>query len=225
MDLKKRLDTLHQYNFRHIVDYDSDYIHNCDDSCEPYCRCGRVTNARVTSVNVDPLVSHLSHGVKDELIKYAIDRIVHHAKIDMGDFTINISPGYYGEEIGDIRLHDHKLYSIRDSLVSILYLDEEKTVKALLEYEYGYLLPQLDKPLNVYIHETEITNIDVVNNDHYRRLDKELVTSYKDWKLPRAVLLDCGVGNYRLIDGYHRIRAAIENKLKKVMVIILSSKE
>jgi len=59
------------------------------------------------------------------------------------------------------------------------------------------------------------------NKEHYIKLDKDLVTKYKDYEFPIGVYM-YNHGRYRVIDGYHRYQAFMNGKKEKCDIIVVN---
>jgi len=194
------------------IEYNTDTSH-C--TCQDICRCGRVVDIKVKGFYGD--ISELFFGLcKDEIEKYCVDRIVTHG-VDINNIQVSTTWGYYGEELGTVKLNNSPVAELESALSTKSPL---KKIFQTLTYEYGYLLPDLEKMTKVEVIEIPSDLINIGNTEHYRRLDKQAIERYKNNKnkLPKAVVCAVGEG-YRLIDGYHRIAAQGKGKIK---VIVLS---
>ncbi len=205
-------------------DYDTTPCIGCDD----YCRCGKIVNAKVTSVSVSSLFSTLTdqRGLgkspsKNVLLfwKYCVDRTLRAHKVWQPEhWDVGISDGYYGEEVNGGYMERH----LKDAIIcSINKLAVAKTMGdmllILLKEEYGHVLPEL-KEKKWTIKMVDRDSIIVPQQDHYRRLDSEVVKNYTGYELPSAVVLKNDDETFRLIDGYHRL-AATEGK-DEVLVLV-----
>jgi len=90
-----------------------------------------------------------------------------------------------------------------------------------LEIEYGYILPVFE-----HLHSLDIITVPLemvkMNNESYmRKLNKEMVDQYNGYELPRAVCINEGDMYYRVIDGFHRMTSAYNQKLKEVSIIVM----
>lgn len=226
------------------VDYDYDELHSCDEVCfNDYCRCGRIVNARVTSIDkarialefIDALKKSIGkqHNLSD-MDKLAVDRIVAAQNLSPDDFDIEVGGGYYGEEIYGVRLSSTRHNEILEQINRFGTIDPADLtaqVEYLLEVEYGYVLDDL-KGKTFTIEEISLDDVVFAARGHYVRLDADLVASYKarfDKNLAfRSVELDqIPVGiveadgpRFRVIDGYHRFKALQELTSEKTKTIV-----
>ena len=192
-------------------DYDREEDEDLHEKCDSYCRCSRIFNVRVESVNVASVVGQIAESLKithegknrdiDKL--YGIDRIVRHFKIyDVSKWEVSIEDGYYGQEVGSASF-DH----IDDVMNKIREYLQLKTTTArinfLLLMEYGHLLPALQ---NVEWKLVSCSKDDIHFGQEAYRKKIDLGTSeiYKDYQLPVAVV-DGALG---LVDGHHRVVAS-----------------
>ena len=88
-----------------------------------------------------------------------------------------------------------------------------------LELEYGYVLSKLKNVTSASILEVSIDKVKLANEE-YKKISKDEVEHYVDYKLPRAVCTENG-GSYMIIDGYHRMISAQNKKDETVKIIVL----
>ena len=203
--------------------YETDYpCQDGDDCCDnDYCRCGIIVDKRITEVDINTLIVNLI-GSNDDIHAYCVDRFVRKSNLkETGYWELASTGGYYGEEIDGVYPNN----SIVDQLIldfkALIMLNDADKIKDCLHNEYGHVLPELDKCNRVEIAEVPLDNIELFNQNHYRKLEKKYIDQYNDYKLPRAVCVNTGT-KYRLIDGYHRMHSAVNMKMDKVKILILS---
>jgi len=205
--------TLATFDFRFDgvdVDYETNRNCNCDLQND-YCRCRTIENARVERVEMNQVVSHVaeyfSFKNKDTVDLYCIDRILSAYKVwNPEAWDVRVCGGYYGEEIEGVYLK--KGEEIETKIMEVLCLDSvDAQIEALMVLEYGYLLDTLrDCHYEICtIDKTKISH----QREHYVKLDRETVESYKDYPYPRGIV-KAQDNRYRLIDGYHRVAASPE---------------
>ena len=214
------------------VTYDYDTRYSCEESgCDDdgICRCGRIENARVTSVNIHDIVNSIYSQLVDtnskagkrnqklddffyggsEVDKYCIDRILRHYKIwDLGLWDVNSSGGYYGDEIDGVQLSTIVFNQISKDCYDLLQLDTlSDKLKLVLTLEYGYLLDDL-KDVDFELIEINKNEIDFkkLNQKHINRVKSENIDYYKSFNyiLPRGIVKRSG-SLYTIVDGFHRI--------------------
>jgi hypothetical protein len=200
------------------VDYDYDRS-NCDGKCDGYCRCTVITNSKIKSVDVDAIVNDICH-TDNLILKYCANRVLNHSEIRNPDYwELNVSSGYYGEEVNGARFTGHVPLDCLKNLLSFKNNNVEMIGTALVQ-EYGYLLAEISNVNDYHIVDVPLNSISIGQDLHYRRLDRSIVKRYKDFNLPHAVCLPIGNGKFRLIDGYHRIAAAKMNNRDNVEIIL-----
>lgn len=220
---------------RYAVDCDYDTT-PCTQECREsgdYCRCGRIVNARVQSVSVSSVLGSLTSRTNFQpkpskidgmFWTYCVDRILRAHKIwETHHWDPNIGGGYYGEELHGCSLEWPIQRDITESLNQLAVAKTmEDMLFILLKVEYGHILPELnDKKWSIKTIDRDL--ITVGQQDHYRRLDSQVVRDYEGYEFPCAVVLELGLddhfpGRYRLIDGYHRL-AATEGR-EQVLVLV-----
>lgn len=222
------------YNFRYssYVSYDYDRVYDCqtsytcyDDntdegnnynSCNDICRCGRIVNAHVTSVDTWGLAKELSSEPNDSILTYCIDRTLVALKIyDQDNWDFDIGGGYYGEELGGVVLTCHGMVDTALIHLCSLKSDSDRIKFALVE-EYGFLLDSI-KDLEFTI-ET-VNRVDIkIPNEAYKIQAGTGIYKDSDYEGPRGVLRESQDGHLILIDGYHRF-SAFEHEEEMKMVV------
>jgi len=203
----------HNFDKWFHVDFDCDTYHACQhgsDCCDgDYCRCGSIINTRITDVSFYENRSIKKLKLVDQ---YYVDRIIRLSGVlKHENWDVDICGGYYGEETNGAILDygvqgDFEKYLREGSALS----DADK-FKKLLEIEYGYVLDVL-KPLNkIRLLERSPKSLLLFNDHYYGKIDPNL---YKDHWLPVCVARKEGK-KYVVIDGYHRLAAAMKNKTVK----------
>lgn len=214
LEIQRILESLRYYTH---YDYDESRA-GCD--CGSICRCGRITNARVTSVDTLRLASDINACLDTEMDKYCAERILVRSGLnDMNAYNVGVVGGYYGQEIGSVTFHGTS--PLPEILALLKDSTDLKKVLRALAYEYGYVLPSLMSKADAKIKEVPLSSIYAGQTDHYKRLDREAIKRYKESRstLPQIVVVE-DHGYYRIIDGYHRYAAA-QGK-EKIKVIIVS---
>lgn len=211
------------YDYQYQLDLDYEHEYNChDEGCdeEGICRCGRIVDPRIRSINISTLSTEMSNSleISDTIGRYCINRILHaHQLWDADSWDISVCGGYYGQEIESVKIHPAVKKEIAKSVNALLMAktDEEK-MQVCLEAEYGYILDALNG-LKFNIKVVPRDSVKAGQQDHYKKLDRKVVASYKDYNLPVAICVKNGP-YYRIIDGYHRF-AATEKK-REVEIIV-----
>jgi hypothetical protein len=209
------------------IDYQREYnceSYGCDQ--EGICRCSSIYNAEVSTVNVSDIVSSIYEdiydnskstkrnniinslfGIEKELEIYTIDRILRKSFIyDKNIWEIEIEGGYYGQEIGDVKLDGKYADKLSDKINYALSIDNFKErVEYLLTLEYNYILPEL---LNKNYRIVNVKKSDIVfgNDKHLKCVSEKELEFYtdKEYKGIRGVVLK-RENKYKVIDGYHRL--------------------
>jgi len=229
-------------DFKYMVSYDYDTIYSCEESgCneEGICRCGHITNTYLNKVDVSAIVTNIYSeifdnsistkrnnainslwGISEEIQKYTIDRILRVNKIWKPQFwDINVSGGYYGQEIDEVVLIEDMVLKINSQLESAFQIDNlTERVEYLLTLENGFTLDDI-KDKKYHISVIDIDDIIFSNTEHKRKIIIEELEHYSDRNYSgiRGVVKKDGI-KFKLIDGYHRL-SKTENKLVKVLVV------
>ena len=229
-------------DFKYMVSYDYDTIYSCEESgCneEGICRCGHITNTYLNKVDVSAIVTNIYSeifdnsistkrnnainslwGISEEIQKYTIDRILRVNKIWKPQFwDINVSGGYYGQEIDEVVLIEDMVLKINSELEMAFQIDNlSERVEYLLTIENGFILDDI-KDKKYHISVIDIDDIIFSNTEHKRKVVIEELEHYSDRNYSgiRGTVKKDGI-KFKLIDGYHRL-SKTENKLVKVLVI------
>lgn len=226
------------YRKRGVLHYEfeieyTDSKHGC--TCEDYCRCGTIEDARVERIKTLDLVTRIVNEKyrKDPMLMYAVERMIS-LNLKPEDCEVMVDPGYYGQEIGGVIIND----KVATELVEKLKLLEScKTDAQMMEIimteEYGVLLPNVENKLwaveIVDINDLKATSVVKKQFNHYNNNDnfQELLNWGEEFPV---VVINA---HNQIIDGHHRINA-LKNKtgykprtyptkenhtLKEVMVI------
>jgi hypothetical protein len=112
-------------DLHHYVDLDYDEDRNCEEEgCDSICRCSTISNARVRSLSVSSLVGYLAPDA-DPITVWALEQALTMAgvqEVDESDWDIDVTWGYYGQEIGKVSVsHEaaEKIEEIAQALLSI----------------------------------------------------------------------------------------------------------
>lgn len=222
--LVKELSNKTNWQYKPGVEYDYDTSYYCDEGCDPYCRCwGSIHSTRIESVDINKIIKSLIGDYKEDIEGYCADRFIRHSDLKETDsWEVKTTSGYYGDEIEGCYPSANVVDKLLlDFKALIMLTNNADKIKDCLRNEYGHVLSELDKCNRVEIAEVPLDNIELFNQNHYRKLEKKYVDQYNDFKLPRAVCVNTGT-KYRLIDGYHRMHAAANMKMDKVKILILS---
>lgn len=226
MKNKYTLDDLLSQNWQYHTEYDYDTDSHCQEyGCdkEGICRCSTIENFTIKEINANGIAESFCELADDEFTKYCIHRAVINCRIwDTSLWEYSICGGYYGQEIEYVKMTSDLANHLRKFISEILKCrNNQKNLFSVLNAEYGYILPELNKIKDFKIENVNIQDIHVGNLDHYKKLDKKIVDQYSSYNLPVGVCVKKS-GEYRLIDGYHRLAAknksSNHNKMVKIIV-------
>ena len=225
-----------QYNGTYV---DLSYQNDCESyGCEEegICRCGTIWNEKVESVDVPKIaeriyddffekgkaanrnnaINQVLYGIGKDIDIYAIDRTLRAYKIWESDiWDIEVYNGYYGEEVGDVKIKESIADKIEEYLCAIFSLPTLKEkIESLLKAEYGKVLPEL---ANSSYESIVIDKDDIVfgAESHLNNVMKKDLSFYSDrsYKGIRGIVKKQG-DKWRVIDGYHRISSTKFPKVK-----------
>lgn len=134
---------------------------------------------------------------------------------DINDlFEVEIDWGYYGQEIERINLKSDDLIL---ELAVLKYMNDLERVL--------YSLKISGKDLNQKYNSFDIIQIDPqkikLSKDEIKNLDQKIINRYYNYKYPICIVNE----NMEIIDGRHRLYAAIKQKRTKIDVIVLKYEE
>jgi len=209
------------------VNVEYDYIRNCiEEGCDTICRCGKIKDIEISVDRIkvieylmEKIISCLKRNnvVCKEITEYCIERILKNYNLGNRDiYYVDCGGGYYGEEIYGVFLDIYE--ELVKDICLVLKNEPIDSIKFILEKEYGYLTEVVKNSNNCCIEEVNIKDLVVSNTDHYVKLDKNTIDSYKNYKLPIGIYVK-GYNKYRIIDGYHRYQANINKEICKIIVI------
>jgi len=176
-----------------------------------------MTQIEKEEINVFDVTKTIINNYKqklNEIDHYCINRILTILKVwDPDNWDINVSSGYYGEEIQSVELKYGIAADIEDQLNKILFdlKTTKEKIEALLILEYGYILQKIQN-CNYRI-ETVAKNKIIFQREHYQKLDRAAIKAYEDYSLPVGIVFEDN-NTHTLIDGYHRIAASKTDKIK-----------
>jgi len=152
----------------------------------------------------------------DEFKKYCIDRILRYSDLEAPEsWKINLRKFYYGEELDSI--HFKNYLELCDDISKIS--DSSSTTNKMnyvLSHEYGYFLKCIQN-FDWAISEIPYNSIEIKCPNHFENLNKSAISRYKNWELPRCVVIKLKEDTYRIIDGYHRYAACNHDNIKVIL--------
>lgn len=220
-------------NFRYLVEIDwrgyTDCENNyCDD--EGICRCYTINETWVKDIHYSKIIDYAYESLfpnnlvsrqrqdrleqilndGDEIIdKYGLWHLSkYHQLWKKENYNIEVSPGYYGEEIENVELHP-TIYGrwVQDCQEFYQLETLKEKIFFLLEKEYGKVLDHL-KDLTPKLVVIEKGDIDwkSTNPKHLELVKEKDCPYYSDdeYKLPRGIVRKVK-NKYQIIDGYHRL--------------------
>lgn len=208
------------YDYHYDVAMDIETSNDCDDSCDPICRCGTIYHAEIKHVITKRIVEHFADK-SDPIERHVIERIASLAKKE--DFKIEIYDGYYGQEVRGVYCNslDQDISAIKS-----MSSDSEK-IEYWLTKEYGYVFKSIKNKQWFFLAGVPITEVHTDMDTSFIKLNQEKIEQYVNQiKIDnyKPVLL-CEVDSkYKLLDGKHRLVAAKQSH-KKTVDIVFCSKE
>lgn len=218
--------------FRYAVGVDYDSSNSCHGECKDYyCHHGKISNVRIEGVNPKDIATEIESHIPavDERLKasvflYCLERFTHQLRPQ--DFRVDVGQGYYGQEISSVTLRDERPLK---EFLAIEPWDTCTQVEFILTREYGYVLDSLKGQSSWVAEEVELSKV-LIGNE-YRKLDRGAIERYREElqaqrsvakgrRRPNPPMLSCLThADFRLVDGYHRHRASLEEGCEKILTI------
>lgn len=204
-------------NLQYALDYRLEEMTNCDERCDPYCRCSIITDVQFGELSsrdiIYPVLNNLNKKdirKKNPIFEYCLERVV--SRIRSEDLEWEAAGGYYGQELMRIVLRDPSL--LEDFL-------ELRTPTEWIEYyltkEYGYVLDEF-KDKEWVLEKIPLSEVEIPHA--YRPLDEEQINKYfNQYNRDKVTLCVLTRANNSLIDGYHRLMAAKKAETKQIAVL------
>ena len=216
------------FHYESFLDIEYDTERNCQEAgCDSICRCSKIENIKIKNLDIvgfGYLIHERLFGCRtkvDDLNIYIIDRIIRCLHTWEDSFDVNTRNGYYGEEIGSISYNNKNEFCRMFNEVN-QQTDLLSKVKKLLTFEYGYILPKIEKYDTAEIMSVNISDIKFPNDEYMKKVSQEDIKAYENYPYILCVVDH----QFNIIDGYHRVIATKKNfKRKKVKVIRLSFKD
>lgn len=226
--MKNKVKKEARINFQYLLQYDIEErnpgCEGCSGDRSDYCRCSVIDDVEINEKKLDhlPIAEYFIDWVGEKnktdstnvCLLYCMDRIFRHANLMQESFEWVSENGYYGQELQGIYLTEDLERAMRnhyDELIASHTITDK--INYVLTNEYGFLLPRI-KGLNWYFMSVYVKDIIIPNVDYYtKKLDKNLISYYKDWKLPICLIDE----NNKLIDGYHRYTANSNLEMMSVL--------
>lgn len=226
LDNTLKAEDVDNYNFRWAVeiDYRSDY--SCDESgcnSEGICRCETISDAEVLTLPdiTEVVASIFRNKKKDTALAYCLDRILRQYIKSTSDFTVDVSGGYYGQEIDGVSLHNSKLTTDFAKIKDAATITER--INLILIKEYGHLLPKMQN-YQYKIETVSLKDIKIANQNYLQRVDSEKVSLYesevKKMTYPICICERDSSGALVLLDGYHRYTACKNINKNEVEIFV-----
>ena len=226
-------------------DYNTEY--SCEESgchVESICRCGRIIDARVESVDL----SYLTNEIYDQLVpsnskskkrdsrisqllyggelvdKYCIYRILSINKVWNTDlWEVNTSGGYYGDEVDNVTLDISTLSKVSTQCSKLFeFTTLRDKLLYMIELEYGFVLDEIKdcdfELVTIYKNHIDFKKL---NQNHIKNVKMEDLSHYSEDKydLPRGIVRG-EIDNYKIVDGFHRIIGAGDKKSFEVFRVV-----
>lgn len=220
---------------QYIIELDYHTEYSCEDSgCyEDICRCGRINDIRIISIDFNKLVDMIYDSLTDynskagkrqqrisqllyggEVVdKYCINRIITKYKLyETCNWTIQVDGGYYGDEIGNITINQIIFDLVKSECQKLMELETiSEKIKLVLSLEYGYLLTDLgNKDFEIIRISKSDIDFKSLNQNHIKLVNEEKsvngLSHYNSffYHLPRGVVRKIG-NQFKIVDGFHRI--------------------
>lgn len=188
--------------------------YGCDD--EGICRCGTIENPHVAGIPCDRLAEKIAPS--ELFLKYCVERILRHFKPlhDSSNWDIQVEGGYYGEELGEVKLNESVAEILSNILLSLEKATDNERIEAALALEYGFILPTI-KNKTWSLEKITLADVELGQTKHASKLNEERIIDYMINDAPIIGIVLESAGKYRVIDGYHRVTAAKKANRNRVV--------
>ena len=204
----------------YLFEYDYDIYRQCEHGsycCDrDYCRCGVITDERVTEVPSESLIIEFKNFIDkkkkwNDFENYCLGRLfISHELYETEKYELTTCRGYYGEEINGVCCDCWDKFE-KDA-IEMLSLSDDDKIKYVLKKEYGYLLDGLE---NAAFEIKFVEYSDILPPDDYRKVKGKSV----DFNAPIGIYKPIGE-KYRIIDGHHRWKNSEDRKYVYIIVAI-----
>lgn len=203
-------------SYVHGVEYAYDRSY-CKGNCPDYCRCTQILGERVTEISSWTSLLESFCTVKlDPIDQYAVERFLRRI-LSLKDFEVETTGGYYGEEVLGVRYCGNHVQQFE---AFNKLPNQTSRLRYALLLEYGYLLPEIEQVSEWEIRKVAIKDVRAFDG-HMRHVNPETVGSYQT--SPSFLTCLCvpdGAGQYRLIDGRHRLTSAVQSGKRKIEILV-----
>lgn len=204
------------------IDYEYETYYDCESyGCDSICRCGTIENAKVQDSfsNKIAFFNAIWESSGDDL-EDALAFIYAKNNFDVDDFEVNVTGGYYGQEIDgvtfdlSINIEAFNQCSTNTERLQLVLKDEHnfltEATEKVEEWEFVQVLKDTVELTNKKTKKEYIE--DCLSYFNYPRWDKvQKEESLRLSKLCAPIVLPNG-RKYKAIDGNHRFQAAIQSK-------------
>lgn len=232
LELVNKVESLLGENFSYRYDcVESDYddfvpCQNGSSCCDgDYCRCRKITNYEVKSINFIKMALEIS---KEKEMAFILSWWINH-NVHKDDFNCEVAGDYYGDECGPIRLPKKLQEDVAEKFTKFLSKNDtfSKKVQALLQLEYGTLsehTKDVEWKLEEVLLDDVFDNTHQKYNDHVLDIHNKELSRLKyseDGYLTKLIPVCLEEGSkFRLVDGRHRFKVLSDNLNKDDVIII-----
>jgi len=202
-----------KHDFKYLVELDTEYNHDI----------GEYKKAQVVSIDTKEVLSKIYKmfkiDYKETILRYCIERVYRlFSPNDIANYTIEISAGYYGDEITSVTWErfDEFIKCVEDLCKRNSELSQ---IKYALEKEYGYIIPRVKNATCVVCEQVYPSTITVAFSEaaEYQLMNamKDDITNEYVKQIENGTLggydIFCIVDrDYHIIDGFHRFAAHLK---------------
>lgn len=224
--------TLHGQDFKHYMD-----VEIAKEDTE---QMAIVTEVKITSIRLDDIVEYVYERLDPKnnlreppvrtafdalpeerkkalatsmfIYRYCIHRILTHFKVYKNDnWLYHLSDDYYAQDVSSITLKPSIATEVDRCLKHMVPLRDKHKIEFVLELEFKRVLPDLRGK------EWSITNVPYddllfTNKTLYEKCLESDTEYLQKYRLPRGLCIRNSDGKFRVIDGYHRLSAAIKDE-------------
>lgn len=178
---------------------------------ESYTKDSIIFDDVLFSIDYRKVISKLTSNNKDKWLSYCLDRFCStNVKLNLGDTNSWIISN------NEVKISNESKQKIIDFIDIIEKKPDIDKIKFSIEKEYGFIPPGM----KIFgIIEKKNINPNQIIIEPRDSIRDYLIDTYKDYEHPRGLVSQVGQ-NYKLWDGYYRVKSAIEYNIKNIPVFV-----
>ena len=156
------------------------------------------------------------------IYRYCIHRILtFYGLYKEANWQYHLTDDYYAQDVQSIKLSPPLAEEVDKCLRKMITLRDSRKLEYVLELEFKRVLPEA-RGKDWQITSVTRDQLKFTNESLFNKCLKKDYTYLNTYKLPRGLCIKeetSDVPVYRVIDGYHRLAAAVEDATSRILVI------